>query len=165
MLFPIGMDCKTYYLSTGTRATWGTADVDGVHEGVAPANLTEITIVRDVTKSLEKGSVEGGQNRGSTWQLVRGTYKTLQLEVTMSYDTDNAGYLALLNAYLDNSVIALALLDGAKTVTDVMGLWADFEVLSFSTPEELEGEMVVTVQLRPTGNTSVLPEMVRVTAS
>ena len=29
----IGMDGKMYFLSTGSRATWGTADGDGINQG------------------------------------------------------------------------------------------------------------------------------------
>jgi hypothetical protein len=160
-----GLDCKLYRLSTGTRASWGTADSDGVHEGTAPGNLDEIASARDVTKSWENTEIEGGTSRGSLMKKYRSGTTGVSLEITMPYDNDDADYVALLGSLLGREVIALAVLDGDKATTDTMGLWADFEVMSKSDPEPLEEEVVVTFVLRPSAQSSVDPEIVRVTAS
>ena len=54
----IGLKAKAYFLSTGTRATWGAADANGMAAGPAPDNLTEMTNVRDLTLNLSTGEAD-----------------------------------------------------------------------------------------------------------
>ena len=38
MAIKLGMNGKMYYLGSGVRASWGTADADGIHGGAAPGS-------------------------------------------------------------------------------------------------------------------------------
>lgn len=163
MALKLGMDGKMYFLSTGSRATWGTADGDGVHEGAAPGNLTEMGNVRDVTLNLEHGEADVTTRSNGGWRASAATLKEGTVEFDMIYDTADASFTKIFAAWLAKSTIALAILDGANSVVDVEGLWADFNVISFSKSEPLEEGQSVSVTVKPTYST-VAPEWVRVTA-
>jgi hypothetical protein len=157
----IGLDAKLYYLTTGTRASWGTA-VNGINVGFAPANLSEISTAQDVTLTIEKGTAEL-KKRSSTWVANRGTLKSASLEFTLLYegDSDTAGQ-ALLQAFLNNTPIAVLVLDEAKEVGGAQGLWADWEVVNFSRGEPLEEGLTVNVTLKPSCQAAVDPEWIEV---
>lgn len=159
----IGLDAKLYY-STSARASWGTA-VNGIHVGFAPAGLTEISTAQDVTLTVEKGTAEL-KKRSSTWVTNRGTLKSASLEFTLLYEgeSDSAGQ-ALLQAFLNGTSIAVAVLDGPKTTSGVQGLWADFEVVNYSRGEPLEEGLTVNVTLKPSCLGTVDPQWVEVDAS
>jgi hypothetical protein len=67
----------------------------------------------------------------------------------MVWNSDDAGFAAIKNAYLNGTAIALAILDGA----DGEGLDADFAITSFSRSENLEDAMTVSVTAKPTYST------------
>ena len=70
----LGMNAKMYYL-TGTRATWGAADADGIHGGAAPSGLTELGNVRDVTLNLEQGEADVTTRSNDGWRATEPTLK------------------------------------------------------------------------------------------
>lgn len=161
----IGLDCVLYYLSTGSWATWGTADADGVHEGVAPANLVEMTRVRDVTRNMNSGEVEVGKDRAATFVGARPTFKAFEGSIKYTYDTSDTGYKALMKAYLAGTPIALAFLDDDKDVADTEGDWANVVLLSREESEPLEGEVEVTFNYKKYGDGANSVERVRVAGS
>ncbi|MCA9249808.1 MAG: hypothetical protein KDA54_01620 [Phycisphaerales bacterium] len=159
----IGMDGKMYFLSTGSRATWGTADGDGINQGAAPSNLTEIGNARDVTLNLEQGEADVTTRSNGGWRATDPTLKDGSVEFEMIYDPTDAGFTKILASWLARTTIAMAILDGDKATAGVMGLWADFKVINFSKSEPLEEGQTVSVTVKPTYST-VAPEWVRVTA-
>lgn len=158
-----GMDGKLYRLSSGSRATWGTADSDGVHQGSAPANLTEVTNVRDLDFNAEQGEADSSSRANDGWETAEPTLKNGTVEFDMVKDTADAGFNAFRRSWLLNEVIACAVLDGSKDVAGTEGLWADFKVMNFSESQPLREVITVSVTLRP-ARTTVPPEMVRVTS-
>lgn len=162
MSVPLGMNAKIYYLSTGTRATWGTADGDGVHEGAAPGNLTEMGNAKDVTLTLEKGEADVTTRANNTWRATVGTLKDGSVEFESNWKKTDAGFAKIFNAWLNDTPIAFAVLDGDKAVAGTEGLWADFAVINISRSEPLEEAITATITLKPT-ESDVAPEWVRVT--
>jgi len=158
----VGLDCKLYRLTTGTRTSWdGTTDV--VVSGAAPSNLDEVTAVRDVTLSLEKGEADASV-RGSVFArrvtaLIDGTVD-FQL-VRDSNTAPAADFVAFRDACLNRTTIACAVLDGASDTTGSQGLWADFEVLKCSRAEPLTDVVSYDVSMKP-ATTSVDPQWVTV---
>jgi hypothetical protein len=75
--------------------------------------------------------------------------KDASIEWEMIWDTENAGFVAIKNAYFAGGPIALAILDGA----DGEGLDADFAITSFSRSEPIEEGMSVSVTAKPTYST------------
>jgi hypothetical protein len=138
---------KLYYLSTGTRATWGAADSSGRASGAAPVNLTLIPNVKDVLIPLEKNKVEATTRKHGGWRAYKGTLKDAEIQIPQNYDNADASFLAILKAFLLGTTIALAILEGDKAVSGTEGLWNDFEVLKMEKGEKIDGiqEIVWTV--------------------
>jgi hypothetical protein len=125
----LGLDAKVYRLTTGTRATAGSATA-GVVTAAAPANLDEVTCVQNVTWELTKGSADD--------------------------------MVALMAAYLTNSIAAFYIASGDKVTSGTQGLWADFQVHTASKTENLEEGQMITFTLKPT-LTDVPPEWLKIT--
>lgn len=149
----LGLDCKLYYLSTGTRTTWGSP-------AAAPENLTEIDNVQDLTLNLEHGEADLS-TRESSWRQTGLALKDGSVEFTMLWDTSDAAFTAIKDAWLNKTNIALAILDGSKATVGTQGLWADFVVTSFGREEPLEEGVTVPVTVKPARST-VAPEWVTV---
>lgn len=160
----LGMEMKVYRQTTGTRGSWGTENADGVFEGPAPANLTEIGIVKDVTPDYSKGEADFTTRSNNGWRARRGVLIDGSVDLTLVYDTADAAYQAFQKSFLKRTKIALAILDGDKDEAGTKGFWADFEVFNFSDPQPLEDAVIVNINLKPTYST-VAPQMVEVTAS
>lgn len=154
MGFRLGLDCKTYRQTSGTRAAWPAT-------GAAP-NLDEIVNVKSETLSSEKTTADVTTRGALGWRQKVAALKDASIDIEMVYDTTDADFTAMQTAYLDNSVIALAFLDGESDVVGTKGLWADFMVTKMGMPRELEGAVVVTFTVEITYS-AVAPEWVTVT--
>lgn len=131
MAIKLGMEAKLYYGEAGATAT------------------SELTNVKDVTLTLESGEADVTTRGNSGWRATVGTLKTGSVEFEMVWDSADAGFAAIKNAYFNNTPIALAILDGAEGE----GLDADFSITSFSRKEALEEAITVSVTAKPTYST------------
>lgn len=131
MAIKLGMEAKLYYGEAGATAT------------------SELTNVKDVTLTLESGEADVTTRGNSGWRATVGTLKTGSVEFEMVWDSADAGFAAIKNAYFNNTPIALAILDGAEGE----GLDADFSITSFSRKEALEEVITVSVTAKPTYST------------
>lgn len=170
MGFKIGLNGKVYRLTTGTRASWGTVDGNGIY-GVAAASVIGATldevvqVTGEVTINLEKSEADVSIRGGGGWGADAGTLKDASVEITLIYDPADADYLAIMKAKLAKTSIALAILDGTKNVAGTQGLWADFVVSNVSKGEPIEGPQTVAFTFKPTLNANlVAPQWVKVTA-
>jgi hypothetical protein len=126
--WPRGKDAKVYY---GAAA----ADL---------AAMTELTAVRDVTPSLEKEEIECSV-KGETWASKRGGLKSASVDVEIRADVDNAGVVALRDAFLNDTLIELAFLSGVRDGDGVEGLKGTFDVTKFSPKHPLSGGQTIDV--------------------
>lgn len=124
----LGMYGKLYYGTAGSTAS------------------TELTNCRDVTLSLETGVADVTTRGNSGWRGEVATLKTATLEFEMVWDSDDAGFAAIRNAFLNNTTIALLPL----TEENGEGLDADWMITNFSRPEPLEDAIKVNVTAKPT---------------
>jgi hypothetical protein len=131
MSIKLGMEAKLYYGAAGATAT------------------TELTNVKDVTLNLESGEADVTTRANAGWRATIGTLKTGSVEFEMIWDSDDAGFTAIKDAYFANTPIALAILDEAGGE----GLDADFSITSFSRKEALEEAITVSVTAKPTYST------------
>lgn len=131
MALRLGMDAKLYYGAAG-----GTA-------------ATELTNVKDVTLSLETGEADVTTRANEGWRATVATLKDGSVEFEMVWDTQDAGFAAIKDAFFNNTPIALAILDGEGG----SGLDADFTITSFSRSEALEEAITVSVTAKPTYST------------
>jgi hypothetical protein len=163
MAAKLGLAAKLYRLTTGTRATWGTADANGFNSGPTPSNMEEVANVRDLTITLDKGEADASTRGNNGWRARLATLKDGGMEWQMVYDPADTDVIAFMKAWVGNSTIALAALDGSNATVGTMGLWADFDVFRFEKGEELENVQMVTVGVKP-AYSAVAPEWIIVTA-
>ncbi len=127
----LGMEAKLYYGPAGVLAP------------------TELTNVKDVTLNLEKGEADVTTRANQGWRAMVGTLKEGAVEFEMVWDTADAGFQAIKNAYFNNTPVALAILDGPGG----SGLDADFSITNFSRSEPLEEAITVSVTAKVTYST------------
>ena len=135
----LGMEARLYFKVGG---------VDG------PGDWNELTNVRDVTLSLESGEADVTTRANAGWRATVATLKEGSVEFEMIWDTSDAGFTALKDAYFGNELIGLQVLDGAIDDPGVQGLKADFSVTNFSRNEPLEEAINVSVTLKVTYSTT-----------
>lgn len=124
----LGLNAKLYYGTAGAKAA------------------TELTNTKDVTLNLEKGEADVTTRASNGWRSMIGTLKDGSVEFEMNWDTEDAGFVAIKNAFFDDTAIALFVADGANG----SGLDADFTVTKFTRNEPLEEALTVSVTVKPT---------------
>ncbi len=107
---------------------------------------TELSNVKDVTLSLETGEADITTRANSGWRATVGTLKEASVEFEMVWDTADAGFTAIKDAFFNNTEIGLQVLDG----TAGSGLEADFSITNFSRSEQLEEALTVSVTAKVT---------------
>jgi len=106
----------------------------------------ELTNTKDVTLSLEAGEADVTTRANDGWRATVATLKEASVEFEMVWDTGDAGFGAIKDAYLGNDVIGFQILDGDSGE----GLQADFMITSFSRSEALEEAIMVSVTAKVT---------------
>ena len=130
----LGMDAKLYR-NTGTYAapTW-----------------VEVSNVKDVTLNLEKGEADVTTRANAGWRATVGTLKDASIEFQMVWDTVDAGFDAIRQAFFNNTPLEFAVMDGDITDPESEGLRATFDVFNFTRNEALEEAIMVDVSIKPT---------------
>lgn len=157
----LGFNAKAYYLSTGTRATWGNT-TNSIHIGSAPGNLTEMDAVGDVELPSTANPVQVKIRRMGGFEAYAQGLTGWEPSFDILYEPTAAQYLAFELAYVAKSTIAVAFLDQSKSTSGAKGTWADYIVESFDKMEPLGEEQKVRVKLK-LAVSSVPPEHVAVT--
>jgi hypothetical protein len=164
----LGVEGHVYFLSTGSRASWGSLNTStGLSEGAARSNLTEMTNVRgdvtinDAMRDIDV-TVKGAGSVQHDYGLPDWTV-TLPLQV----DTGNSAYMnvikAILAARANKTPIAIAILSGTKSAIGSFGYWADWIVSQPDKEEPLQDAQMMRVQLKLAKST-VAPERVYVSS-
>jgi hypothetical protein len=133
----LGLDAKLYR-NSGTYATPGW-DVIGN--------------VRDLTLNLETGEADVSTRGNNGWRATVGTLKDASLEFEMVWDTADADFTSIRDAFLNNTTIEFAIMDGLISgvgSSGSQGLRALFRIASFSRNEALEEAITVSVTAKPT---------------
>ncbi len=131
MAIKLGMDARLNYKAGG--------------QGGGGA-WTELSNVKDVTLSLETGEADVTTRANSGWRATVATLKEATVEFEMVWDTADAGFTAIKNAFLTNAAIGFQVLDGDSG----SGLQADFMITNFSRNEALEEAITVSVTAKVT---------------
>ena len=131
MAIKLGMDAVLNYKTGGVGGggTW-----------------TELANVKDVTLSLETGEADITTRANAGWRATVGTLKEASVEFEMVWDTADAGFTAIKDAFFNNTEIGLQVLDDAAG----SGLEADFSITNFSRSEQLEEALTVYVTAKVT---------------
>jgi hypothetical protein len=131
MAIKLGMHAKMYYGPAGATAT------------------NELGNTKDVTLSLETGEADVTVRKNGGWRAFVATLKNGTVEFEMIWDTDDAAFIAIQDAWLNSTALAFAILDGENG----HGLDADFAVTNFTRNEPLEEAITVNVTIKPTYST------------
>ena len=140
----LGKDCKFYY-SAGLL----TGEAGGL-----PGDLSWNLIgnVRDLTLNLETGEADVTTRGNDGWKATMATLKDGSLDFGMLWETGDAAFTALKNAWLNGTEIALAAMDAAIAVSGSQGLVSNFSVTNFSRAEPLEEGVTVSVTVKPSSH-------------
>jgi len=138
----LGRDCKLYY----SDAVFAAAD-DAVNQ-----SWNEITNVKDLTTNLEKGEADVS-TRASSWRQTLATLKDGSIDFEMMWDTSDAAFTVLQEAWLNDDEVGIAAMDGDIDTAGSEGLASNFNVFSFSRPEPLEEGVTVSIVLKPSSYT------------
>lgn len=88
-------------------------------------------ILRHVTLNLEAGEADVTTRANAGWRATVATLKEASVEFEMVWDTADAGFTAIKNAFFGNDPIGFQILDE----TAGQGLQADFSITNFSRNE------------------------------
>lgn len=135
MAIRLGMQAKLYF------------KVGGVAAGGAWAELGN---VKDLTLNMETGEADVTTRANAGWRATVGTLKEGSIEFEMVWDTSDAGFTAIKDAFFANAAIGLAVMDQDIATTGSQGLQADCSITSFSRNEALEEAITVSVTAKPT---------------
>lgn len=151
----LGIDCKAYRLTTGTRAAWPATG--------APSNLAEMTNIRDVTRNMTKTKADVTTRASNGWRQNVAVLKEASIEFESVYDTEDTHFVALSDSFMSQGTepVAIAFLDGDKATEGTKGLWADFMVVGMEETEPLEGVRMAKFTIEIT-RSAVAPEMIEV---
>ncbi len=131
----LGMQAKLYF-KTG---------------GVAAAGAwVELPNTKDLTLNLETGEADVTTRGNAGWRATVATLKDGSIEFEMVWDTSDAGFTAIKDAFFANAAIGLAVMDGLVTQAGSQGLQADFAITNFTRKEPLEEAIAVSVTAKPT---------------
>lgn len=133
--YKLGQDCKIYYCVAGIGGT---------------PEWSELGNVREVNTNCQKGEADVTTRGNNGWKATAGTTKDASIDFEMVWDPGNAGFTAIQTAFMANSTIGIAAMDGPIATAGSQGLWADCAVTNFSRQEPLEGAVTVKVTVKPT---------------
>jgi hypothetical protein len=131
----LGSEAKLYFCAAGIGST---------------PTWTEISNAKNVTLDLKSGEADVTTRANNGWKATLATLKEASIDFEMVWNTGDAGFTALKNAWLAKSVIGLAAMDGDITTAGNQGLVADCQVTGFTRDEPLDGPITVKVTAKPT---------------
>lgn len=105
-----------------------------------------MVFLRDVTLSLEKGMAELN-SRVSRWKGKKGTLKDAPIDLVFLEDTTDAVLGAILDAFLEDTLVSVMFLNGASDESGAEGLRGVYEVAKYERGEPLEEGLTINVRL------------------
>lgn len=110
----------------------------------------ELQNVKDLTLNLEAGEADVTTRGNAGWRATIATLKDGSIEFDMLWDTADANFTALKDAFFGGTTVEFAVMDGDILVTGSQGLRAEMSITGFSRSEALEEAMMVSVTAKPT---------------
>ena len=136
--YVVGFEAKIFRGAAGTTAS------------------TEMLNIKDVTPNKEATQIDVTTRQTHGWNDYIPGLKDGSLEIQVQYDPTDADYIALHNAFHNNTPIALFVTDGLGN-----GLDADWHVFGESEPQPLNEAIVTTFTCKPTSRAGRYPTEVR----
>lgn len=110
----------------------------------------EMQNVKDLTLNLEAGEADVTTRGNNGWRATIAALKDGSIEFDMVWDTEDAAFTAIKDAYFQGTAIEMAVLDGDVASSSSQGLRASFSITKFSRNEPLEEALTVSVTAKPT---------------
>ena len=110
----------------------------------------EVGNVKDLTLNLEAGEADVTTRSNSGWRATVATLKDGSIEFEMVWDTSDANFTAIQQAFFNNTPLEFAVMDGAIATAGSQGLRATMSITNFSRNEALEEAIMVSVTAKPT---------------
>lgn len=134
MTIKLGMEAKLYR-NSGTYAapTW-----------------VEMINVKDLTLNLEAGEADVTTRGNAGWRATIAALKDGSIEFEMVWDTGDADFTAIQQAFFGNTDLEFAVMDGDVASSGSQGLRATMAITNFSRSEALEEAIGVSVTAKPT---------------
>lgn len=130
----IGADAKVYRnTNTYNSPTW-----------------IEVDIVRDATLNVSHKEWDASFRGGGGWEAMVATLKSASIDIDVLHQTQDAGYVALRQAWVTKDPIELLVMDGSKDVSGNEGLRATFQVFDFTSPQPLADGQTNKFSVKPT---------------
>jgi hypothetical protein len=123
-------------------------------------NSSEVTNCRDLTLSLEKATADVSTRGNNGWRAMVGALKDATLEFQMVWDTADANFTTIKDAFLNNTNLYVSVEDGGGAYGAGSGLQFTGMVENFSRNEPLEEALTVDVTIRPTYDPANPPEWI-----
>lgn len=141
MAHVLSEDAKLYY-NTGSYAT---------------PTWTEITNVKDLTLSMDKGEVDLTTRASGGFNEFGDGLIDASVEFNILWDSSDTAFTALRTAFFAKTSVECLVLDGPSATAGSQGLRATMMVKSFTRNESLGEALMVDVTLRPVKNSDAAP--------
>jgi hypothetical protein len=134
----LGLDCKTYYNA-------------GSYE--APSWVL-ISNISDESYGLEHGEAELSTRANNGWEAIIATLKRGDFQWKTVYDTADAVFNFLQNAWFNRTAVDFAFVDGDIATPGTKGIRATCQLFGFSQNRPIKEGVTVDVTAKPTYSTN-----------
>lgn len=134
MALKLGRNAKIYY-NAGSYAS---------------PSWTEITLARDVTTNLDSETADADHRGAGNFGADVVVRLKAGVDFELIWDTANAVFLVLLNAFTNMSGVEFLVLDGPVGTVGSRGVRATCSVSKFTRTEPLRGVQLAQVSIMPT---------------
>jgi len=114
----------------------------------------EVTNVKDLTLNLEAGEADVTTRGNAGWRATIAALRDGSIEFEMVWDTADAAFTALKDAFFGGATVEFAVMDGDIETAGSQGLRATMAITNFSRSEPLEEAIKVSVTAKPTYSTN-----------
>ena len=116
----------------------------------ATPTWVEMQNVKDLTLSVEANEADATTRGNNGWEAIVAALKKGSIEFEMVWDTADADFTAIQQAFFGNTTIEFAVMDGDVASSGSQGLRATMTITNFSRSEPLQEVMTVSVTIKPT---------------
>ncbi len=138
MSLGLGKDAKLYFDASG---------VDG-------STWTLLENAKDVTLNASADESDVTTRAAGGWKATVTTLKDASVDFEMLWDPAADGFTEIRDAYLNGTLIGLAIMDALIATVGTQGLQADFTITAFNKNEPIGEAQSVSVTAKPTYSTT-----------
>lgn len=142
MSYTLGIKGKLFYQTNTITNT-----------NFSSAGWVEVNTVTDVEVPLEKAEADATARNNAGWEQIVGVLKRAEITTELIYDSSNAAYKAIRDSFMNDTEIAIAILDLAANNSSTEGLVSNMSTVRFGRIERKDDIMRVPVTFKPSSQT------------